>query len=365
MKELRKLIALSLAVFIILGLAACGNNSIQENELPENTESKTSSMITGKITPNENTIVIQVGHVNPSNEEDHLTQFIMKFSDLLMEKTSGKYAAEVMGNSQLGGDRDMLEGLNMGMIDAALITNMVVANTVPSANVLELPYMFDNDSEAFMVAKDSLIFGTIHDDLYNNYNIYLSGHIGGGFRNTISTKKDIKSMDDMKDFKIRVPEGNIFTDTFKSLGAAPTAMAFSETITSVQQGVIDGLEIPIASIYSGGYYNFCKYIVATNHIYTTSDVCFSRKFWDSLSKEDQKLFNEAVAEAAEYQIEYIKSREENLIEKMKENGAVYTEVDMNPFVEATVNIRESYRDIIGAEVYDRAIELLNKARADY
>ena len=148
---------------------------------------------------------------------------------------------------------------------------------------------------------------------------------------------------------------------FQQLGVNPTPMAFSEVFTAVQQGVIDGLEIPVASIYSGSYYEACKYVNLTGHFYNAITMSCSKMFWESLSPELQEIFTQAAIEAGQEEREWLAGMEENMLADMEEAGCtVNRDVDQAAFAEAAEPVYESYREIIGSDLMDATLEFLGK-----
>lgn len=359
---MKRIAALLMMVITLLTLTACGGGG-GETESPEGddpTTNQTSTINTGSIKPNADTTIIQMGHCNPGTDVDHYTYYCRALSDYLMTYSDGKYAIEVMSDSQLGAERDLFEGLTMGTVDAALVTNMVVAASIPELNIFELPFVYDTEEQAFALMSNEEFTQGFRDTLYNDWNMYCAAFIEGGFRKTVSTK-EFTDTAGMAGLKLRVPESKLFLDSFSALGANPTTMSLTEAVTALQQNVVDGMEIVVPSINSIGLYEMADYVVATDHMYTGCEVFFSRDFWDSLTEEEQGWFNDAAKAAALDEVEFVRQKNEEFIANFQAAGCNYIpaeQVDRAGMREAVQPVLNEYRDIIGADIYDEAMALI-------
>lgn len=360
---MKKVVALVITLVTILSLTACGGSTNTEAEKTPDSSAPattTSTINTGSIKPNADTQIIQMGHCNPGTDVDHYTYYCRTLSDYLMTYSDGKYAIEVMSDSQLGAERDLFEGLTMGTVDAALVTNMVVAASIPELNIFELPFVYDTEEQAFALMSNEEFTEGFRDTLYNDWNMYCAAFIEGGFRKTVSTK-EFTDTAGMAGLKLRVPESKMFLDSFSALGANPTTMSLTEAVTALQQGVVDGMEIVVPSINSIGLYEMADYIVATDHMYTGCEVFFSRDFWDSLTEEEQGWFNDAAKAAALDEVEFVRQKNEEFISNFQKAGCNYIpadQVDRAGMREAVQPVLDEYRDIIGADIYDEAMALI-------
>ena len=381
--KLKKLAAMVLASAMILNLAACGGGSGSSSGGTEaKTEAKTeaeggkdgsatgivastsgsATMNTGQIVPTADTRVIQLGHCNPSNDQDQYTYFGRQLNDHLMTLSDGKFGIEVCGDSQLGGERDLFEGLTMGTIDAAIITNLAFTSSIPETNALELPFLYDDEDQGYTTFNDPEILGYLDKVFYDQWNIHSPVYIESGFRKTMIASKEYENIDSFKGLKIRVPESPMYIDVFNAIGASPTTMAFSECYTAIQQGTVDGLEIPVSGIYSAKYYEICKTMVETNHIYVAGAICFSRSLWDSLTEEEQGWFDEAARLAGEDEKEFVRTTEQAKKDEMGQvcNIIQPTEEDVQAFRDAMAPVYEKYEGTIGEEFYKMVMDHLGR-----
>lgn len=294
----------------------------------------------------------QLGHVNTSSDDDQYQYFAVTFANKLDELSGGSIGIDVVTDSVLGGERDMFEGMQMGTVDMALITNFSLGSFDPEWQVFDLPYMFMDREEAYSVLDDEEITGPMQENLYN-MGVKSLGFGDGGFRHVICNGKPINSVDDLSGMKIRLPETAIYVDAFKAMGANPTTLAFSETFTAVQQGTVDGLELPISSIHSTGYADICEYMSLTGHFYSPFQIQIAASVWDTLSEEEQGWMLEAAKTATDAEREFVQDKEQEFIDEMAANGLSVNEVeDKESLASAASAIYDDYADEIGRDLLD-------------
>ena len=202
-------------------------------------------------------IVLKLGHIQSENDFWHLGS--LKFKEEVEKRSNGTMTVNIYPNSTLGGDRDMAEGMQMGTVDFALIAG-VLGNFERSIGLLELPYLF-NSQEEF----SKIVYGPIGDEIAGNVQkasgILILDWWDRGARQ-VTANKPINKLEDIKGLKIRLPEIPAMVATWKTMGAAPTPMAWSEVYTGLQQHVIDAQENPIPFIYGGRIHEVQKYLPA-------------------------------------------------------------------------------------------------------
>jgi tripartite ATP-independent transporter DctP family solute receptor len=198
-------------------------------------------------------------------------------------------------NRQIGDERQLMEGLRFGTVDAAIITNAVVAQVEPAFQVLDLPFVFADEARAHK-ALDGAVGADLSKRLLAK-NVVLLGYFEGGFRNLINNKRPVVQPADMKGVKLRVMQNPLYIDIFNSLGGSPVPMAWSETYTAVQQGTIDGLEMPVNNIEPLKVNEVTKYLSLTNHTYSTIALLVGKRTMDRLTPEQRQALVTAAAAA--------------------------------------------------------------------
>jgi len=297
--------------------------------------------------------LIKLAHV--VNEKDGFHIAALKFKELV-EKNSD-YTIEIHPNAELGDERTLLEGMQFGTIDMGVITNGPVSNFSPQIAVLELPFLFSSNAEAYKVMD-----GPIGQELLDNLSqVGLKGlaYAERGFRNLTNSKHAVNSPADLKGLKIRVMENPVYIDTFKALGANAVPMAWTEALTAMQQGTIDGQENPVNVIYSFKLAETQKFMSFTRHTYSPALFVMSPTLFGSLDKATQKLFKESAQKAAEYERNWNAEQEAEQLAAIKAMGMQVSEPDLTPFREAVAPVYEKYGKRFG-----KYLEAIQKELAD-
>lgn len=279
---------------------------------------------------------IKLSHV--VNEKDGFHIAALKFKELV--ETQSDYTIEIHPNAELGDERTLLEGMQFGTIDMGVITNGPVSNFSPEIAVLELPFLFSTNEEAYKVMD-----GPIGQELLDNLsNVGLKGlaYAERGFRNLTNSKREVLSPADMKGLKIRVMENPVYIDTFKSLGANAVPMAWTEALTAMQQGTIDGQENPVNVIYSFKLAETQKFMSFTRHTYAPAIFVMSQSLFESFDDETQKLFEESAQTAAVHERNWNMEKESEQLAAIKDLGMKVSEPDLGPFQEAVSPVYTKY-----------------------
>lgn len=374
---MKKYLGFTLAVLASMGLAACGNtaggngsgpgaaapaaNQAGQNEggdVDSGSEPLSSAgTVSGNVAEPER--VIQLGHIDPSSNDPY--QLLAElFAGKVGELSGGKIRIDILSDAQLGAEASMIEGMKLGTIDCAVISNFSYSSSIPDFCVFDMPYIFTDEKQAHAVMDDQEITGDLIEKLYDEFDVKILAYGEGGFRSVINTKKAITSPDDFASMKIRVPGNETYLATFAALGANPVSMASGECYTGLQQGTIDGLEQPIGPMYSFKSYEVCKYISLTEHLYNPISLTVSRSLWESLTGEEQKWFEEAAAYARDRQREENIALNERLLKAMvEEKGIAVNEIaDKGGFREAVQPVYDSYVQKFGSGRLDKIEKLV-------
>ncbi|MFV0436405.1 MAG: TRAP transporter substrate-binding protein [Desulfopila sp.] len=280
--------------------------------------------------------VIKLAHV--VNEKDGFQVAAVKFKELVEQGSD--YTIEIHPNAELGDERTLLEGMQFGTIDMGIITNGPVSNFSPQIAVLELPFLFASNAQAYKIMD-----GPIGRELLDNLDqVGLKGlaYAERGFRNLTNSKREVNSPADLKGLKIRVMENPVYIDTFKALGANAVPMAWTEALTAMQQGTIDGQENPINVIYSFKLAETQKFMSFTRHTYAPALIMISPALYASFDESTQKLFTASAQQAAEYERNWNAEQEAEQLAAIKAMGMQVAEPDLAPFKEAVAPVYDKY-----------------------
>ncbi len=234
-----------------------------------------------------------------TNKDRSLSKGLVEFGKILEKETGGSIKVQVFTDGVLGGDRQTLEGLQMGTIHCTSVSTGPIAAFVPQFDVFDLPFLFKDKATAFKVVD-----GPLGQELLDK--LPAVGMVGfnyweNGFRHLTNNKREVKTLEDIKGLKVRTLESKIHVDTWKQLGANPTPMSFSQLYTGLEQGVVDGQENPFGNVVANKFYEVQKYLTTTGHVYNASPFLLSKKFYDGLSDKEKEAVKKAAKEAQAFQ----------------------------------------------------------------
>lgn len=349
---MKKFLGLILTAFLVLALAACGGGN---NEGGENADDKESAD-----TAEKKTIRAGIG-LNDSHPQ---YKGLLKFKEIVEEKTDGQIVVETYHSGQLGDDRTMTEALQLGSQEVVVPSTAPLANFVPEFSVFDFPFLFPSEEVADKVLDGEV--GQKFLDKLEDQNLIGLSYWENGFRQVSNSERAIASAADFKGLKLRTMENDLHLEAFRALGANPTPMAFTELFTAMQQGTVDGQENPFATIYLSKFYEVQDHVSNTNHIYSPFVFLMSKPFYDGLTEEQQQIVREASVEAGLYERQLNREANEQYLKDLQAEGVTYTEIapeqhaEMKELVQPVI---DKYADKIGKdtvqEVYD-AIEAASK-----
>ena len=296
---------------------------------------------------------IKLAHV--VNEKDGFHIAALKFKELVEARTKGAVKVEVFPNASLGDERTLIEGMQIGTIAMGVITNGPVANFLPEIAAFEMPFMFASPEEAYKVLDGPV--GQKALAKLDAINLKGLAYAERGFRNLTNSKKVVKTPADMAGLKIRVMENPVYIDTFKTLGTNAVPMAWTEALTALQQGTIDGQENPINVIYSFKLNETQKYLTMTKHSYAPALFLMSKKVFGSFNKETQDILVKAAQEAAVHERKWNAEQLTEQLKALKEKGMQITDPDTAAFQAAVKPVYDKYGPKFGTLLDD-----INKAK---
>jgi len=248
-------------------------------------------------------------NAGPADPEDRTVIAVELFRNHVQNKTGGSVKIEVFHASQLGNEKEILEGLKMGTIELGTITTGPVPTLFKPIMVFDIPYLFPNQVVAWEVL-DGPFGRKLMEEMRKVTGIRTLAVSENGYRHFVTSEKQIKSVADMKGLKIRTMENPAHMKMVEALGASPTPVAFGELYMALQQGVVDGCELPMTLTNNGKYYEVQKHTILDGHLYNPLIMFVNDKVWEKLS-EDQKaalyegaqLFNIAQRAISERQVQ--------------------------------------------------------------
>jgi len=278
-----------------------------------------------------------------------------KFAELVKERTNGQILISVYPNEQLSGGNQSkgVEMLSSGATDLSFHSNIIYSVLDERFGVISLPWLIPNHEavDKALAGEGGEAINKILDEI---------GIVGlafgeNGFRQLTNNVREIKTVEDMKGLKIRVPGMKMYIDLFTALGADPISMNFAEVFTALQTGSIDGQENPIDTIKTSNIHEVQKYLSIWNYSYDAIILGMNKEKFESLTEEQQKILREAAVEACEYQKQLTRELEAEQLKEFEEAGVKITEVTdeaIEGFKEKVQVVYEQYEPIMGKELID-------------
>lgn len=304
----RHLLGIAMSVLIASGwLAGCGYAA----------QSGTSAGQDGE------KIVFRLSDSQPSGYVTVLAD--QKFAREVSQKTNGRITIQVYPGGQLGTEKNVLEQIQFGAIDACRIGVAQLADFNSTIGVCALPYIFTSTDQMFRVL-DGPIGDTLLGDLETNSQFVGLCWLDAGARSFYTTGKQVRTPDDLKGMKIRVQQSEAMMDLVKAFGASPAPIDSNDAYSALQSGVIDGAENNYSTFVALHHYQVCRYFIEDEHTRLPEMILFGTMSYGRLSKNDQKILKDCAAEAAVYErAEWLK-QEAAAEKKAADAGVVITRV---------------------------------------
>ena len=361
-RVLSVLIAASMAV---VAFAGCGSSASTSGSASGSAAaSGSASASTSAAATGDAEYAMISGTTTPDNHPYNLG--LVKMGELLSEKTNGAVTLDVFGNSQLGSERDLIEGLQLGSVQVTCVSTAPLAGFTDSFLVFDLPFIFETSEQARAVMDSEV--GTQILNSVEDQGLKGLAWFENGFRNVTNNVKPITVPEDLKGIKIRTMENQMHMAAFQIMGSDPTPMAMGDVFTALQQGTIDAQENPVPIIETNKFYEVQKYISMTGHLFSPAPVFIAKDYYDTLPAEYQTAVTEAAAEATPYQREQIDEQNVTGLESLTSNGMEVNEPEKAPFQEATAPIYDEYiKDETGCvspDIYSQVEEIIAQYPAD-
>ena len=261
---------------------------------------------------------LRMGYALAPAPNSHYGVGATTLAEEIARRTQGRFKIEQYPNSQLGGEREMIESVQLGTLDLVVTSSGPVPGFVPETGIVDIPFLFRDPAHARAVLD-----GPIGQELLAKFpakNLIALAWGEQGFRHLTNNKRPVGAPEDMKGLKLRTMENPVHITAFRTLGAAPTPMAWPEVITGLQQGTIDGQENPISVITSAKLAQVQKYLTLTRHVYSPAVFMLSPKVWNGLSEADKQSFREAAKLAAASMRKFVDDLEKKGVDDLKAQG---------------------------------------------
>ena len=305
-------------------------------------------------------VYLSAAHSVSEESTQQITMLAMQETPLqkkLNELSGGKIELSIFPNGQMGGDRELTEGVQAGNLSITTSSPAPQANFVPSASIFDLPFAFKDIDEIDKSFKNPEFIKALNAE-YEKAGLHLLGISNLGFRQT-SCNFEINSLADLKGFTIRTMENKNHIEMWRMLGANPTPIAMNELYTALQQGTCDGEENSYEIIYTSKLYEQQKFINETNHIPHCLTWIMNKGVYDSLTDEQKKMVDEASAYAIGEGEKYIRSKDQSYKDQITAYGVTIHKLapeDLAKFKDKATAMYPSIQKQVAPAVYDTYVQ---------
>ncbi|MCE2985760.1 MAG: TRAP transporter substrate-binding protein [Burkholderiales bacterium] len=293
---------------------------------------------------------LKLGHPQSSTSAFHVGA--VAFGEELARLTQGRYKVDLFPSGSLGGEREMVESVQLGTLDFVVTSTGPVGNFVPEVAITDIPFLFRDYSHARRVLD-----GAIGQELLDKFPA--KGLVGlawaeNGFRHLTNNKRSVTTPKDLDGLKVRTMENAVHITAFRTFGALPTPMAFPELFTALQQGTVDGQENPIPVITSSKFGQVQRHLTLTGHVYSPALIMTSVQLFNGLSAADKKAFVDAARFGAAAMRKRVSDVEASGVAELRAQGVnVVENVDKAAFQAALAPAYKSYAVRFGQANIDR------------
>ncbi|RQP04411.1 TRAP transporter substrate-binding protein [Paracoccus sp. MA] len=287
-------------------------------------------------------------------EDSHYGAGAKAFEASLKESLGDQFSFRHFPSSGLGGEREVLEGLQLGTVEMTIASDGTLTNFVPEVGVLGVPFLLRDKDHARKVLD-----GEIGQEMlarFDDAGLHALAWGEQGFRHITSNRGAVEAPADLNGLKIRTMENPVHIEAFRALGAAPTPMAWPEVIGALEQGAIDGQENPLSVIVSAKLNEVQKYLTLDGHVYSSTIILVSPALWNGLDDAQKAAFDKAAKDAVAAMRAYVDEVDASGVAAMQEAGMQVNELSPEQkaaFREALAGPYQRYEAQFGKELMDR------------
>jgi len=291
-------------------------------------------------------IVLKAGHIAAVGHPWH--EALVGMAEDVKQATNGEVEIQVYPSSQLGGEREMAQGLGLGVLEMGLFGTGALQALDKRLIIEELPYAWPTREHAYRALDGKL--GEALADVLSGMKIVTLSWWESGYRHITNSVRPIEKPEDMRGIKLRVPEAEMRIDTFKMLGALPTPMPFSEVFTGLQQKVVDGQENPLSTIHASKFYEVQGNLALSGHIWGSAVLTISQSAWGRLSDEQKQVLKDAAEKWKLKERDMIAKADDEALKQIEAAGVKVTRPDPAAFQKAVQPVWSKYEDTFGTDL---------------
>ena len=287
-----------------------------------------------------------------------------KFAELVKQKSGGKLTVKLFGGGALGGDLQVVSALQGGTVEMSLMNASLLNGLVKEYSVLDFPFLFNNEEEAYAVVD-----GPVGKKLMEK--LPAKGIVGLaypelGFRHIHNSKRPVTKLEDLQGLKIRVIQTPVYIDTLNALGANATPLPFPEVYNALEQKTVDGATNPLVTIPVMKFNEVQKFLTITRHQYNPQIIIVSKKAWDKLSPDEQKILQDAATEATVFERKVSREKNAQALDTLKKGGMQVTELAPAEIEKMRVKVKpviDKHSKVVGEDLVKEVNDEIAKVRA--
>ncbi|SIS56092.1 TRAP transporter substrate-binding protein [Paracoccus saliphilus] len=287
-------------------------------------------------------------------EDSHYGVAAKAFEESLTAALGDQFSFRHFPSSGLGGEREVVEGVQLGTVEMTIVSTGTLSNFVPESGVFDVPFLFSSLDHA-----RGVLDGEIGQEMlakFDDAGLHALAWGEQGFRHITNNRGPIAAPADTDGLKIRTMENPVHIEAFEALGAAPTPMAWPEVIGALQQGAIDGQENPLSVIVSAKLSEVQTYLTLDGHVYSPAVILISPQLWGELDDDQKAAFEAAATDAVTAMRGYVDEVEESGVATLKEQGMEVNELSAEQkaaFRDALAEPYKTYEEQFGKDLMDR------------
>lgn len=281
---------------------------------------------------------LRMAYVN--NPGEPVDQVLHYWKELLEKRSGGDVTIELYPSSQLGSQKDVTEQAMAGINIISMTDAGFLADFDPDIGIMFGPYLTEDPSQIFKIYDSEWWQGKENELAQKGIHIVAPNYLYG-VRQLLTTKP-VNTPDDLVGMKIRTPNNTMQIEAFEAMGATPTPMPLGEVYAALSQGVIDGVENPLAVLYGQKFHEVSKELSMVGYLTNTNMLFAGEAFWQTLSPEEQQMIEETAVEAGLYSQKLMTEKDAKTLQLMKDAGVQVHEVDIAPFREKALSAYDQF-----------------------
>ena len=297
------------------------------------------------------------------NEQSTQGRAVNFFAELVAKNSGGKMKIRAIAAAALGPDTQMQQALVGGAQEMMVGSTATLVGITKEMALWDTPFLFNTAKEA-----DTILDGPIGQKVLDK--LQDKGLVGlvyweNGFRNLTNSKRPITKLEDLDGVKLRVMQNEVYLDSFKLMGANAIPLPFSELFSALETKTVDGQENPYNTILSSKFYEVQKYLSVTNHVYSPWIMLVSKKWWDQLSTDEQKVLADAAKASRDFERQDTRAEAAKAVADLKAKGMIVNELsaqEVNRMREKLTRVNASIGTNVGLDLWKETQDALAKLR---